>query len=554
MNDWFIWCSACSHGGHLSHLRDWFSINQLCPAGDCRCACPKVDNILNADPHRKTNNQEMLDDSFLINGFNVNILSATVESGLRSRHNSEQDKMRLIRRLYMSPRQSNLALDALYRRGSNDSGITLNIASPLKSICDLKTSTQQGFIGSEFTNENISAMSNRSDALYTANGLKNNDRHHSEEPRSGKEEAVETNQLSEEPEQSYQEKPFTMIPEVVKQSNAMRKLLQTQNLKQALNKSELDLPDDEQTRRNLLASSDNLSVSEVSRTQRRQHVKIVPKKQSRIKRQYNTNLTEHLNQQASHSNTDPTIDSNKWIINSRDNFGRPIATQVKVNLDESQKTESEPTSSHMLENNIRFNQHTILLPAREQSFATAWLTNPQALQQLVSTEMFKASVAEERASNELKEKRIATQLVKDQLTKEQMRKDARELRKQLRDKASTNKHQQNRPPSQTGSSYFGFDYNAIDVDSASSRSEEELSDAEDVENLVQNVKQNIKQEEIEINRLREHGFHDLSSLASAIKDAEEKKKRSKKGPKRVRIRTTPDIRTSKIKTKASNDH
>jgi hypothetical protein len=97
--------------------------------------------------------------------------------------------------------------------------------------------------------------------------------------------------------------------------------------------------------------------------------------------------------------------------------------------------------------------------------------------------------------------------------------------------------------SQTGSSYFStFDYNPIDSESASSESENENSDAEEVAKLVENVEENIRQEEQEIQKIHALGFPDLNSLASAIKDAEEKKKRSKKGLKRVRIRTTPDIR------------
>ena len=31
-------CPACGHGGHLHHLRDWFSHHQACAAG-CGCHC-----------------------------------------------------------------------------------------------------------------------------------------------------------------------------------------------------------------------------------------------------------------------------------------------------------------------------------------------------------------------------------------------------------------------------------------------------------------------------------------------------------------------------------
>ena len=27
----FAWCQGCSHGGHISHLKHWFSNNSKCP-------------------------------------------------------------------------------------------------------------------------------------------------------------------------------------------------------------------------------------------------------------------------------------------------------------------------------------------------------------------------------------------------------------------------------------------------------------------------------------------------------------------------------------------
>lgn len=134
----------------------------MCPAGDCNCPCPKIDNIFNVDYQAKRKEQDLVDDPFLINGFNVDILSATIDPTSRSRHTSEQDKMRLIQKLCMSPVHPSSAFDEFYRRGSNDSGVTLNVANPLKSICSLSSSAQ--FIGSNqnLTAENISAMSNQS--------------------------------------------------------------------------------------------------------------------------------------------------------------------------------------------------------------------------------------------------------------------------------------------------------------------------------------------------------------------------------------------------------
>ena len=134
-------------------MRDWFSVNQLCPAGDCKCPCPKIDSY-----QAKRYKPNSIDNPLSMDGFNVSILSARLDSNARSRHNSEQDKMRLIQKLCMSPIQSTTALDELYRRESNDTGIPLNTTNPLKSICSLKT--QQEFNGSDtnLTNDNTGPL------------------------------------------------------------------------------------------------------------------------------------------------------------------------------------------------------------------------------------------------------------------------------------------------------------------------------------------------------------------------------------------------------------
>ncbi|RNF11748.1 hypothetical protein TraAM80_00731 [Trypanosoma rangeli] len=40
----YTWCTVCLHGGHWSHLRDWFAKHKTCPAEDCpcRCYCPSL--------------------------------------------------------------------------------------------------------------------------------------------------------------------------------------------------------------------------------------------------------------------------------------------------------------------------------------------------------------------------------------------------------------------------------------------------------------------------------------------------------------------------------
>jgi len=37
--DWFTWCQTCRHGGHSSHMLDWFKNHSECPVTDCNCKC-----------------------------------------------------------------------------------------------------------------------------------------------------------------------------------------------------------------------------------------------------------------------------------------------------------------------------------------------------------------------------------------------------------------------------------------------------------------------------------------------------------------------------------
>ncbi|XP_018651636.1 hypothetical protein Smp_172540 [Schistosoma mansoni] len=53
MADWFVWCQACRHGGHASHLTDWFygdsfdlgdnGYSKECPVSGCQCHCAALD-------------------------------------------------------------------------------------------------------------------------------------------------------------------------------------------------------------------------------------------------------------------------------------------------------------------------------------------------------------------------------------------------------------------------------------------------------------------------------------------------------------------------------
>lgn len=42
--DWWTWCQTCRHGGHASHLAEWFTNQELCPVADCTCHCNSLDS------------------------------------------------------------------------------------------------------------------------------------------------------------------------------------------------------------------------------------------------------------------------------------------------------------------------------------------------------------------------------------------------------------------------------------------------------------------------------------------------------------------------------
>jgi len=43
-DSWFTWCQTCRHGGHASHLIDWFSEHSDCPVTGCSCKCAQLDS------------------------------------------------------------------------------------------------------------------------------------------------------------------------------------------------------------------------------------------------------------------------------------------------------------------------------------------------------------------------------------------------------------------------------------------------------------------------------------------------------------------------------
>ncbi|XP_046334805.1 GATOR complex protein MIOS-like [Haliotis rufescens] len=44
-DDWFTWCQSCRHGGHSSHIQNWFKDHSECPVTDCSCKCMKIDSL-----------------------------------------------------------------------------------------------------------------------------------------------------------------------------------------------------------------------------------------------------------------------------------------------------------------------------------------------------------------------------------------------------------------------------------------------------------------------------------------------------------------------------
>lgn len=42
-NSWFTWCQSCRHGGHVSHMTQWFREHLECPVTACNCRCMSLD-------------------------------------------------------------------------------------------------------------------------------------------------------------------------------------------------------------------------------------------------------------------------------------------------------------------------------------------------------------------------------------------------------------------------------------------------------------------------------------------------------------------------------
>lgn len=42
-SSWFTWCQTCRHGGHASHMSNWFEKHTECPVTGCSCKCFSLD-------------------------------------------------------------------------------------------------------------------------------------------------------------------------------------------------------------------------------------------------------------------------------------------------------------------------------------------------------------------------------------------------------------------------------------------------------------------------------------------------------------------------------
>lgn len=42
--DFFTWCEKCHHGGHSSHILEWFNTMSECPSYGCGCLCSSLDS------------------------------------------------------------------------------------------------------------------------------------------------------------------------------------------------------------------------------------------------------------------------------------------------------------------------------------------------------------------------------------------------------------------------------------------------------------------------------------------------------------------------------
>ncbi|CAD5215178.1 unnamed protein product [Bursaphelenchus okinawaensis] len=94
MDDWFIWCTKCCHGGHLKHLREWFDNYDLCPSGGCNCECPKLDTVFKASVRSKKKPSK---DSDVLEGTKLRTVTGYLQS--LEDEDAEEEQLRILKRL-----------------------------------------------------------------------------------------------------------------------------------------------------------------------------------------------------------------------------------------------------------------------------------------------------------------------------------------------------------------------------------------------------------------------------------------------------------------------
>uniref|UniRef100_A0A1I7SUG9 Zinc_ribbon_16 domain-containing protein n=2 Tax=Bursaphelenchus xylophilus TaxID=6326 RepID=A0A1I7SUG9_BURXY len=94
MDDWFIWCTKCCHGGHLKHLREWFDNYDLCPSGGCDCECPKLDTVFKASVRSKKKVAKEVD---ILEGTKLRTITGYLQP--IDDEDVEEEQLRILKRL-----------------------------------------------------------------------------------------------------------------------------------------------------------------------------------------------------------------------------------------------------------------------------------------------------------------------------------------------------------------------------------------------------------------------------------------------------------------------
>ncbi|KAI6212237.1 Zinc-ribbon-16 domain-containing protein [Aphelenchoides fujianensis] len=550
MDDWFIWCTRCAHGGHLKHLRSWFALNPVCPAGDCSCCCPQIDDIFNANFKSKKSEQEEFDDPYVINGFTVTTLSAT----LNGSSPNESEKGRLVQNLKSRP-QIIRPPTVVQHRLSKDSGISS--ASAAKS----KTTPTEGapWSSNETTDSTQVSATPCSSATDLYSDVSTDEREEAhDEPNPNADPNAPADDSNR---QFFETVPaWDMTPEVIKQSSTIKRMLKARQLKQSLKElqinAEPDIPEDEEEGRSRRPTGERTAEDDRpfgTKAERRQKLNVMLRQENKFARiQNRLRVTDEDQVADAPPIPEPPVEkpknpSNRWIVGDKDGVGRPLATQVTVQLDQNTVYHSDRDLSSSAPN-IRFTERVHLLPPRIHPTVAAGYRSAQMLQQMAAAEEFKADVAKEQEVFDAAERMFEEQQLSEQLAKEQLLKEAAD--QQQKDPETSEKKPKRAAKKRTA--YTDFDQTTVDVQIIPSDSEDETDEeAAQVARLCALLNSNLHNENAELKRIQSHGFQDMNSLIVAYKQSEQKKKERARAARRVHIRDTPEVRQSTPEEKRS---